>query len=185
MALLIRRHVGMVLRDATFVFSILILFAEAQAFAAPPQGIEEVGGTFYAPEISFTDENGISANLEGFRGKVVILNFWATFCGPCVVEMPSLERLSARLPTADFAVIAVSQDKGGVAIAEPFLERIGVTDLDIYFDPNLRLSRELSVRGLPTTFIIGPEGSVIGRLEGAAEWDSESIVSYLGSVSKK
>jgi hypothetical protein len=96
--------------------------------------------------------------------------------------MPSLERLAARLPPERFVVVAVSQDKGGAAIAKPFLGRIGVTRLPLYVDPNGRVSRELGVRGFPTTILIAQSGVVFAKLEGPAEWDSDEIVAYLLSL---
>jgi len=149
---------------------------------APPTGIEILAGQFPAPDTPFADEHAAVTAIKDFRGKIVILNLWATWCAPCVREMPSLERLAARLPSDRFAVIAVSQDKGGVAIAKPFLERIGVRRLPLYVDPNGRVSRDLGVRGFPTTILIAQNGTVLARLEGPAEWDSDEIIAYLLSL---
>src|SRR5262249_2965817 len=123
--------------------------------------------------------------IDAFKGRIVILNFWATWCAPCVKEMPSLERLTARLPGEKFVVMAVSQDKGGASIVKPFLGRIGVRSLTLYVGPSGRLSRDLGIRGLPTTVVIARDGTVLGKVEGAAEWDAEDVVAYLLSLSER
>jgi len=152
---------------------------------AGPKGLERLEGELSAPKTPFVDEKGMQTNIDTFEGKILVLNFWATWCNPCIKEMPSLDRLAARLPSDTFAVVAVSQDNGGVAVAKPFLDRIGVHGLAIYADPNRRLSREFGVRGFPTTFLIGREGTVIGRLEGAIEWDRKDVVAYLLSLAQR
>jgi thiol-disulfide isomerase/thioredoxin len=152
---------------------------------APPVGIEIIAGQFPAPDTPFADEHASLTAIKDFRGKIVILNFWGTWCAPCVKEMPSLERLDAQLPSETFAVVAVSQDKGGIAIAKPFLERIGVRRLPLYVDPNGRVSRDFGVRGFPTTVLIAQNGTVIAKLEGPAEWDSAEMIAYLLSRAER
>lgn len=165
--------------------SILLAFqtATSRSFAdALPNGFEAVSSGLMAPRAIFLDENGLPTSIETFKGKIVVLNLWATWCAPCVKEMPSLERLSSRLSNERFAVVAVSQDKGGMAVAKPFLEKLGVRGLSIYSDPTGRLSREYGGRGMPTTFIVGKNGQLIARLEGSADWDTKEIVAYLTAV---
>jgi thiol-disulfide isomerase/thioredoxin len=170
---------------------ILLAIALATAFwhakvlpgaSAPPAGIEIFAGQFPAPNTPFANEHGSLTAIKDFSGKIVILNLWATWCAPCVKEMPSLERLAGRLPADRFAVVAVSQDKGGAAIAKPFLDRIGVTRLPLYVDPNGRVSRDLGVRGFPTTILVAQNGTVFAKLEGPAEWDSDEMIAYLLSL---
>ena len=120
--------------------------------------------------------------FDAFKGKIVVLNLWATWCAPCIREMPSLERLASHKSADRFAIVAVSQDKGGTAVAKPFLNRLGIRGLSIYTDPVGRLAREFGGRGMPTTFIIGKSGNVISRLEGSADWDAKEIASYLESL---
>ena len=154
------------------------------ASPAAPSGFEQFQRNIPAPKTPFADGNLKRTTIEAFRGKVIVLNFWATWCAPCIVEMPSLERLANQLPIEKFAVIAISQDRGGASVAKPFLSRIGVTSLPLYYDPNRRLSRDLGVRGLPTTVIIAQDGTVIGKLEGIAEWDSTKMVEFLSSLTR-
>ncbi len=133
-----------------------------------------------APAIGFTVD-GMPVSLADFRGRVVLLNFWATWCGPCVAEMPSLDRLEAALGGKDFTVIAISEDRNPAAI-QPFFSEHGLTHLRRYHDPAGALSRAFALRGLPTTVLIDREGRVLGRFEGPAEWDSAKALALIRHV---
>ena len=132
-----------------------------------------------APATRFNGRDGESYTLERFRGKVVLVNFWATWCGPCVREMPSLKRLQARLGGARFTVLALSQDLGGWARMTPFLERHGLGGLPAFHDPKAVTARAAEVRGLPTSVLYGADGRELGRLVGHAEWDSDEALALL------
>ena len=124
-----------------------------------------------APAVSLTDIAGNHVGLCRFRGKLVLVNLWATWCEPCLREMPSLERLQSRLGDR-IAVLAVSEDRGGVKTVEPFIEKLGLKSVKIYIDPKSAVGQAFEVRGLPTSLLIDREGKVLGRVEGAADWDS-------------
>ena len=125
-----------------------------------------------APDIAFTAGDGSALALKDFAGKVVLLNLWATWCAPCVREMPTLDRLQAELGGPRFEVIALSSDRAGAPVVEPFYREHGLRHLRVYLDPSGEATRALGVRGLPTTLLIDAQGREIGRLEGTAEWDS-------------
>ena len=112
------------------------------------------------------------------RGRVVLLNFWATWCLPCVREMPSLYRLQAKFEKSVFEVVLISQDRDP-GLIEPFYERLGLDNMAIYHDPRSRLARELAIIGMPTTLLIDREGNEIGRVVGAAEWDSPAALKLI------
>ena len=131
------------------------------------------------PALSFVDADGKARSLDDFKGKVVLLNLWATWCGPCVEEMPALDRLQARLGDDGFTVLALAMDKQGRSLVEPFLAKLGVKTLAMYLDTSGNATRALKARGLPTTFLIDREGREIGRLEGAAAWDSDAAAAFL------
>lgn len=139
------------------------------------------------PEVTFTTAAGDPRSLDDFRGQVVLLNLWATWCAPCVEEMPALDRLQARLGGPDFQVVAVSSDRGGAEVVEPFFRKQGLTALPVYLDPDNRVARALGVHALPTTVLIDRAGREVGRLQGAAAWDSpealELLRPYLASPS--
>ena len=108
----------------------------------------------------------------------MLVNLWATWCEPCLREMPSLERLQSHLGDR-IAVLAVSEDRGGGKIVEPFIEKLGLKSVKIYLDPKSAVGQAFEVRGLPTSLLIDREGKVLGRVEGAAEWDSPKIMAVL------
>jgi thiol-disulfide isomerase/thioredoxin len=132
-----------------------------------------------APATIFTTEDGTKRTLESFRGKIVLLNFWATWCGPCVREMPSLERLHNTLNGADFTVIALSEDRKGWEKITPFRKQIGLKTLPLFHDVSSKMMFAAKTRGLPTTLLIGRDGQELGRLTGPAEWDSDEAVALM------
>jgi thiol-disulfide isomerase/thioredoxin len=133
------------------------------------------------PDIAFADERGRSVSLKDFRGKLVLLNVWATWCGPCRKEMPTLDRLQAALGSERFQVVALSIDRGGVAAVQKFYAQIGVRHLAFLIDSTGRAGGTLGLIGLPGTLLIDPQGREIGRLIGPAEWDSPEMMAFLQS----
>lgn len=130
------------------------------------------------PPIAFTDESGRPLTLDGWRGKVVLLNVWATWCGPCRTEMPTLDRLQAELGGDRFEVIALSIDRAGVGVVRKFFDEIGIEHLRIFIDDTMKVSRDLRILGLPATLLIDPEGRELGRLMGPAEWDTPDMIAF-------
>lgn len=132
-----------------------------------------------APTTAFARADGSTLTLAAFQGRVVLLNFWATWCAPCVSEMPSLDRLQAALQDEGLAVVAVSEDFAGRDVVAPFFQRQNLAHLAIYLDGDGALAKEFGIGGLPTSFLIDREGRIVGGLEGAAEWDSEDAVALV------
>jgi len=124
-------------------------------------------------DIEFRDGAEKSVRLSDFKGRVVLLNFWATWCAPCRREMPDLAALQKKFGGDDFLVLALSQDRKGLGAVTDFYKEIGVTDLALYIDQKARTSRKLRVPGLPTTILLNRSGQEIGRLVGPADWFSE------------
>lgn len=133
------------------------------------------------PDIRFADGDGRARSLADFRGKVVLLNIWATWCGPCREEMPTLDRLQATLGGPGFEVVALSIDRAGPDVVRKFFGEIGVENLSLYIDSTGKVSRDLAVVGLPTTLLVDAEGSEVGRLIGPAKWDAPEMVTFLRS----
>lgn len=137
-------------------------------------------------QLQFTDEAGRALSLAEFRGKVILLNIWATWCPPCRKEMPSLDRLQARLGGPDFEVVALSIDQGNDALffVQEFFLEIGVKHLRIFLDRTGGAARAVEALGLPVTLLVDRSGMELGRLVGPAEWDSPEAVAlvqkYLG-----
>lgn len=132
------------------------------------------------PEAVFLDATDAEVPLARWRGKWVVLNFWATWCAPCRKEMPSLLRLQQALP--DIAVLPVATGRNAVEGIQRFYEEAGVTALPILRDPRSDFARPMSVMGLPVTVILNPEGQEVARLIGDAEWDSASAQSILRAL---
>jgi len=134
-----------------------------------------------APPISLVDLAGNTVSLSEFAGRLVLVNLWATWCEPCLREMPSLERMQSRLGDK-ITVLAISEDRGGSKTVEPFINKLGLKSFKIYLDPKSEAGRAFKVSGLPTSFLIDRVGRVLGRVEGAAEWDSPKLLEVLKSV---
>lgn len=123
-------------------------------------------------DLPFVDGKGKSVKLSDFRGRLILVNFWATWCAPCRHEMPSLDALQAGLGGKNFEVVAVSLDREGVAAASKFLAEVKARNLGLYVDSKNRIGREMGAFGLPLTVLIGRQGHEIGRMAGPAQWDS-------------
>lgn len=134
-----------------------------EPFADPPA----------APTTDFLDPDGQRINLDAYRGETLLVNFWATWCAPCVKELPSLDALQAEMGSEDFQVLIVSIDRKGLEVAQPFLDDLGIEHLKTAADPKGKLAREMKATGLPTTVLISDEGKVLGRILGDAEWNSD------------
>lgn len=133
----------------------------------------------------FLDATGKPVAVEEFRGKVLILNLWAPWCAPCLKEMPSLDRLAARLPANEFPVVAVAGDPLGDTPSKRTFEAMKLARLKFYLDPKASLEHEVGARGYPTTLILGPDGAPLALREGAATWDSDEMVAKLQQLRRR
>jgi len=129
----------------------------------PPKPIPE--------SLFFEDSAGAPVLFASYRGKVILLNLWATWCPPCVRELPALDRLQARLGGEDFDVLTVSLDQGGTLQALPFFRRLKITHLRLLVDPQKRLARFFPIDVLPASFIVDREGRVTHFLRSYVDWD--------------
>lgn len=134
------------------------------------------------PDVTFVDGAGKERSLKDWRGKVVVLNLWATWCIPCRKEMPGLDRLQAELGSDQFEVVAVSADKTGIEGARKFLAQVKAERLAVYADPGIRITSTLKAVGMPATILIDREGREIGRLVGPAEWDSKEAKALIAAA---
>jgi thiol-disulfide isomerase/thioredoxin len=131
-----------------------------------------------APDVGFTTRAGEPVRLSSFRHRMVLVNLWATWCGPCVHEMPSLDKLQAALGN-DLTILAISEDRGGGSAVDPFLTKHGIRNLTAYLDPESNVAHAFGVDGLPTSFLIDRDGRILGWLKGAADWDSPAMLALL------
>lgn len=144
--------------------------AAGAAGAAPADlgRIRRISPPRLPPAVTFVDAAGRMAGLDAWRGRKLVLNFWATWCIPCVREMPSLQALAQATP--ELAVVPVSADAGGAPVVRKFYAAHGITALPMWLDPHGTAGDKMAIPGLPTTFLIGPDGKLRGLVEGGADW---------------
>jgi thiol-disulfide isomerase/thioredoxin len=131
-----------------------------------------------APAAPYRGRDGAEKRLADFRGRWVLVNLWATWCAPCIKEMPSLDRMKAKLgPALD--VVAISEDRNGAKSVDPFLAAHPVNALTVGLDQNGEITNALHIEGLPTSLLIDPKGQIVAKLEGAADWDTGPTLAAL------
>jgi len=131
------------------------------------------------PDTAFEGAKGRLVRLQDFLGSGVVLNFWATWCAPCVREMPALDRLHAQVKGDGIRVLAVSEDRKGEPLIRAFYDKNRIQNLDILVDPKGKLLREFGIFALPTTVLVGRDGREVGRVVGIHEWDGPETAVYL------
>ncbi len=170
-----------------------LLLAAAPAFFAAPAlaklGPELVTGSLARftlakepkplPELAFTDADDKPLKLADYKGKTVLVNFWATWCAPCVKEMPSLDRLQAEMGKDRFVVLPLSLDGPSKPKVAPFYADRKLANLGIYFDKGKKVMGALDISVLPTSVLVDPDGREIGRLEGEADWDKPEALALM------
>ena len=152
------------------------LTGSMKKFQLTPVTKESKNGTNY---FTWKNAKGEILSLNDFKGKVVLLNFWATWCLPCIKELPSMERLQTKFKADDFAIIAISLDRGGKSVAARLLKRLKLNKLTLYVDKENKSAQTLGVQFMPTTFIFDRKNRKLGKLQGGVEWDSKNAVSLI------
>ena len=176
------------------ILSVLLAFSgvfTASGVDAQPQqsvqrsvverGVVQVGDE--APNFMLRDLAGNVISLSQLRGKVVLLNFWATWCGPCRVEMPAMEQLYRTIPRGQFEILAVSTDPQGAAVTGPFQKRMGFT-FPILHDLEYRVGLAYGARTIPITFMVDRHGIVRQKIFGARDWDSPEARDLIHALMK-
>ncbi len=168
----------------SLLLPILLLFALLAAglpSSVSAAGTGEAPPREAAPDIthSITDETGAEIRIADFAGRPLLINFWATWCAPCIAELPALSRAAKALAGDEVTVLLVSIDRGGAAKAMPFLDTHGVTGVNLGFDPKAQLSRAMQVRGLPTTILLPADQDAAWRFVGPFEWDDQEMLDLI------
>ena len=148
--------------------------------AAVSVGVKEKSS---APAISVISMDNRQLTLADLKGKVVLLNFWATWCPPCREEIPSLMKLNSFMAGKPFKMVCISVDEGGKKAVEDFFKNSGFS-LPTYFDATGQAARSYGVTGVPETFIIDRNGIVAKRVIGGLDWSSPEVVSFLEGLMK-
>jgi len=135
---------------------------------------------------NFTLKNleGEDVSLSQFRGKYLLINFWATWCAPCKIEMPSLEKLYRQFKSDNFDMIGISNDMFGARVVRPYIKATNLT-FPMLLDQRMIASRQFGIVSLPTTVLIDPQGIIIGVLQGAEDWSDPETLLYFKSLLKK
>jgi thiol-disulfide isomerase/thioredoxin len=131
------------------------------------------------PDLKFVDNTERSVTLSDFKGRLVLLNIWATWCVPCRKEMPSLDQLQANFDPAKFLVLTLSIDRAGLPAVRNFYAELGLKSLGIYVDQSGAAAHELGFLGIPGTMLINSDGLEIGRRLGPAKWDSSGEIAFV------
>jgi thiol-disulfide isomerase/thioredoxin len=134
------------------------------------------------PAFGFTDALGAPHTIAEFAGKGVVLNLWATWCAPCVAELPSLVALAGRLAPEGIVVLPLSTDRGGARVVREFYDSHGINGLGVWLDPKGAGAEALGAHGLPTTLVLDRQGRERGRLEGGADWGSDAAVERIRAL---
>lgn len=169
------------------VVSIVLNAAPFASAAAPCSKAPASLGRYQAtapgrelPQAGFLDAGGTERSLADFRGQGLVLNFWATWCAPCVKEMPALDRLAKRSGERGLRVMALSADREGAPVVRKFYDVNDIKHLDVAVDKLGRAARAADVSGLPTTVLYDGQGREVGRVVGVAEWDAPDTLDFLG-----
>jgi thiol-disulfide isomerase/thioredoxin len=178
------------LKVKLFILTVLLVSGGAMATALADKGdAPPVSGAMHefilqtppapAPDVAFSDGADATLGFKDFKGKITLVNLWATWCAPCVKEMPSLQALKKARGGADFDVVTISEDHGARKAVDPFFEKNGLTELPRYTDADSAVGRAFHVRGLPTTVLLDRDGNEIGRFEGGADWSGSDALALI------
>ena len=140
------------------------------------------GPPLATPEVGWTTADGAARTLADYAGQAVVLNFWATWCIPCVAEMPALDALARLVKPERIAVLALSSDRGGATAVARFYAERGIQSLPVLLDPRGTAARAFEAKGIPTTVLIDHAGQERARVEGAIDWASPASVARLREV---
>ena len=130
-------------------------------------------------EVIFKDKNQKNVNLSNYKGKLIVLNFWATWCAPCREEMPSLDNLQSNKKLNNLIVFPINIGQENILKSEAFFKELNIKNLNIYFDPTVMLAKKFSLRGVPTSIIFNKEGKEFARIIGSIDFNDEEFINWL------
>jgi len=133
--------------------------------------------------LTFKNQNEDKIKFSDFKGKILLVNFWATWCVPCIKEMPSLDRLKSKIDK-NFDVIAISVDRDGIDKVTNFFNENKINNLAKFFDIKNSLAKELDLFGVPTSFFVDKKGNLIGYYQGDMEWDNDTVIKFINYLIK-
>jgi thiol-disulfide isomerase/thioredoxin len=129
--------------------------------------------------VTFKDINQKNVNLDDFKGKLILLNFWATWCAPCKEEMPSLDDLQSNSKFSNLKIFPINIGQEEITKSESFFKKLNIKNLDIYIDTPITLAKKFSLRGVPTTILFNKEGKEFARIMGSIDFNNEEFINWL------
>jgi len=166
---------------AALVLIVAVLLPAHAADREPAFGLVRFKQPFPAPEFTTGSLDGASVRLADLRGRYVLLNFWATWCPPCLEEMPSMQTLYEAFRERGLVVVAISSDEGGASVVDGFIRKLGVR-FPVLLDPDRRVAGAYGAKNLPVTFLLDPQGRVIAAAQGARDWASPQARSAISGL---
>ena len=130
-------------------------------------------------DVTFMDINQKSVNLDDFKGKLIIINFWATWCAPCKEEMPSLDNLQSNTKFNNLKIFPINIGQEDISKSESFFKELNIKNLDIYIDAPVTLAKKLSLRGVPTTILFNKQGKEFARIIGSIDFNDKEFINWL------
>ena len=162
----------------------LMTFAVALVITIIFSQVEAKEETHLAGDFTLKNLDGQEVSLRQFRGKYLLINFWATWCGPCKIEMPSLEELYRRFKSDKFDMLGISNDMFGSRVVRPYVKAKNIS-FPVLLDQRMIVSHQYGIVSLPTTILIDPQGVIIGVLQGAENWSDPETLLYFENLLKK
>jgi thiol-disulfide isomerase/thioredoxin len=162
------------------IFIYLITTSFSYAFEKPDlKNLVLIKNPKLYEDVTFKDINQKNVNLDDFKGKLIILNFWATWCAPCKEEMPSLDTLQSNTKLNNLKIFPINIGQEDISKSEIFFKDLNIENLDIYIDAPITLAKKFSIRGVPTTILFNKEGKEFARIIGSIDFNNEEFISWL------
>ncbi len=161
-----------------FLTLTLLAFTLSICQAAENNMLKSISPAITSPQLVLFDGKKKS-NLKDYKGKFVLVNFWATWCPACVSEMASLDTMAAKINRKNFRVLAINLNEGGYSEAHGFVAELKLKKLIVLYDADAKANKDFHIRGLPTSYLISPDGMILAKLEGATKWDNEKIITQI------
>ena len=163
-------------------FLIIFIFFVSKVFANEPTGLKNIvihKDLKKYDSLVFLDQNNNQLNLEDFTGKLILLNFWATWCAPCKEEMPSLDKLQINENLNNLKIFPINVGNDSTEKSEKFFESLEIQNLKLYFDNPFTLAKKLSLRGIPTSVLLNKEGNEFARIIGSINFEDKKFIEWL------
>ena len=162
------------------IFIYLITISFSYAFEKPDlKNLVLIKNPKLYEDVIFMNINQKNVNLDDFKGKLILLNFWATWCAPCKKEMPSLDNLQSNTELNNLKIFPINISQENIPKIESFFNELNIKNLDIYFDSPVTLAKKLSLRGVPTTILLNKEGKEFARIIGSIDFNDEKFINWL------